>query len=84
MESLQIFLDGLEPASKVSVADLDKLRLIFRPFVRYCPLRKGLVSKLEECAERVMRFEEFDSDPAKESPSQACSLEKDEWWGPWV
>ena len=84
VESLQSFLEGLVPEKEVTAEALEQLRSIYNPFIRYCPLRVELANKLEECAERVMSFERFDSEPAKVSSTQACSLEESEWWGSWV
>ena len=82
--ALQQFLDGLTPEEEISIAELEQLRSIFRPFIRFCPLKLELANKLEECAERVMRFEKFDSEPVKASPFQACSIDESGWCEPWV
>ena len=84
MESVQSFLEGLRPEKEVTAEALEQLRSIYKPFIRYCPLRVDFANKLEECAQRFMSFERFDSEPAEVISTQACSLEEGEWRGSWV
>ena len=84
MDALQTFLDGMAPEDEPSIEEFEQLRSLYKSFIRLCPLRKELVNKLEECAERVMMLEKFDSEPIKESSFEACGLGEGEWWRPWV